>query len=442
MKRVLVLAYLFPPIANSGTMRPLKFVKYLAEHGWDPIVITAASFEGEPTDAALLDQVPPGVRIVRVPMFNDRIADGIAGMLGGTRFGKKVGDAVRWRLRDRRRLPDLYAWWQPTAARAARRVFRETGFDAIYATGFPWTTLMVGRQVAIETGRPLVADFRDAWAAETLFQDERPAREVELAFERQVVATAAAVVTTTDGTVRLMANAYPSEEPAKFIAVHNGFDPADFDVPPQPRTRDKLRLVYTGVWKGGHNPGDLYTAIEWVRRSHPELLERVEVVMAGFAPGEAERRGLSPYITERGRVPHREAVALMRSADVLFFPHTDAVGPWVVSGKVYEYLAAGAPILAHTAPETDSARILQRIGGAIVVPREDPGDLYRRLLDLFATGRFEVRQRDPAALRAFERRTLTAKLAGVLNDVSSRVSVRGAREDMPHPAAAMRMRTR
>ena len=68
MKRVLFLAYLFPPISNSGTQRSLKFVKYLSERGWEPIVLTASSFDGHVTDDRLLDEIPRDVRVVRVPM--------------------------------------------------------------------------------------------------------------------------------------------------------------------------------------------------------------------------------------------------------------------------------------------------------------------------------------------------------------------------------------
>src|SRR5688572_27654748 len=114
MKRVLFLAYLFPPIANSGTHRPLKFVKYLAENGWEPIVVTAAQFHGQPIDDALIDEIPKGVSVHRVPMLNEQIGNLVTTALGRSRWGARVGDAIRWRLQARRRSPDLYASWLPT----------------------------------------------------------------------------------------------------------------------------------------------------------------------------------------------------------------------------------------------------------------------------------------------------------------------------------------
>lgn len=442
MKRVLVLAYLYPPIANSGTQRPLKFTKYLADHGWEPIVVTADRANGLNVDPALLQEIPAGVRVVRVPMLNEWIGDVVTAMLGRSALAARIGDGVRWRLQNRRRSPDFYAWWQPTAERAALQIFREIGFDAIYATGYPWTSLMIGEAVARATGRPFVADFRDLWSGENLFREERPPLEDERRFERTVVMAADAVVSASDAMTRHAINAYPSEDEAKFVTIHNGFDPADFDAPAPPRAHGKFRIVYTGVWKDAYNPGDLYKSIDWIRRSKPQLLDNVEVVAAGFRPGEARRWGLSKYITELGVVPHQEAITLMRSADLLYLSHSDPERQWCVPGKLYEYLASGTPLLALTDPGSETAKIIRAVGGGVVASPDDPGNLYHRVMDACG-GNLKVPPRDPRALEAFERRHLTGKLAHVLNAVSSRVPVAAATRPTTHPAAAFpRLRPR
>src|SRR5436190_8168496 len=280
MKRVLFLAYLFPPIANSGTQRPLKFAKFLAEHGWEPIVLTAAEFNGQQTDAALLRDIPDNVRVERVAMLNEQVGSTIATALGNTGIGKRVGDGVRWRMQQLRRTPDLYAWWQPAVVRAARRIFNESGFDAIYATGFPWTSLLAARAISQATGRPFIADFRDLWAGESLFRDERPAHDEELALERQVVESAAAVVCASNTMSVMLSNAHPDVDADKFITIHNGFDPSDFEGVVPPKQASAFRIVYTGVWKDGYNPSHLYNTIDWLKRSQHGALDGIEVVAA------------------------------------------------------------------------------------------------------------------------------------------------------------------
>src|SRR5262245_24596561 len=90
-KRVLMVAYLFPPIANSGTQRPLKFAKYLSNYGWQPTVLTAARLESHATDAALLDEIPANVCVVRVPMLNELVGEKLSSAMGGGAFAKRAG---------------------------------------------------------------------------------------------------------------------------------------------------------------------------------------------------------------------------------------------------------------------------------------------------------------------------------------------------------------
>lgn len=417
MKHVLFIAYLFPPIANSGTQRPLKFVKYLQHHDWLPTVLTAADYEGHPLDDALMNEIPESVDIVRVPMLQQRVARAFRRVLGPA-VGGRIGDAIAWRVQRRYRTPDWYALWQPTATRAAIDIFRKKGFDAIVATGFPWTSLLVGAAISRATGRPLIADFRDLWSGEAGFTDDRAPHPVEAVLERRVIEQAARVVGSSASITRWLSRAYPGEPEDKFIAIHNGFDPADLhSAAPAAARRRAFRIVYTGVWKKDYNPLQLYESLGWLRRSQPQLLEGVEVIVAGSSPGEAQRRGLGDVITEVGWLPHAEAVATMQSADVLYLPHGDPDRQWAIPGKLYEYLATGRPILALTHPDHETAQILRAVGGGVVVSPEDPGELYRALGDILREKHIHTPPRDAAALARFERRALTARLAGALDQI-------------------------
>jgi glycosyltransferase involved in cell wall biosynthesis len=414
MKRVLMLAYLFPPIANSGTQRPLKFVKYLAEFGWQPTVMTAASCDGHPCDAGLLEDIPPGIDVVRVPMVHEAVAAALR-TIAGPRLGGRLGDAVAWRLRHYHRSPDLYAWWRPTVRRAALRRFRQQPFDAVFATGFPWTSLLAGADIAAATWRPSVSDFRDLWAGESLFPRERRPPHEERADEHRVVHAARAVTAATTSQARWLSASYPDLGPDHFVAIHNGFDPDDLPPPAAPAPGHRFRIVYAGVWKEGYNPSQLYDAIKWLQRAEPRLLEGVEVIAAGFPPGHARRRRVDGIIREPGPLPHGEAVALMQSADLLYLSHADGDRQWAVPGKLYEYLASGRPVLALTPAAGETAQIIGRVGGGVAVDPDDPGALYDVVKEACRQKRIVVPPRDARALAAFDRRQLTAQLAAVLD---------------------------
>ena len=415
-RRVLFIAYLFPPIANSGTQRPLKFAKYLPQFGWEPLVVTAQRVSEHRQDHSLLEDVPLDMRVVRVPMLNDRIG-AVAGMLGfGMMKSETIAEGISWRLRSRWRSPDLYALWRPTARRAAMKLYREVGFDAIYATGFPWTSLLTGMDVSKLTGRPLVADFRDLWASEDLFKPEDIARDQAL--EGQVVAHAAAVLSISSTMTARMIATHPQASPAKFYTIPNGYDPSDMGkATPWPRKR--FRIVYTGVWKDGYGLDGLYDAIEHLAKTDPALLSNVEVMCAGFEPGPAHRRGLSDYIDELGVLSHDDAVGLMRSADVLFMRNFDgSQQEWCLPGKIFEYLATGRPVLAVTDPAGEAGRMINRIGGGVVLSPSDTAGLRRVLAEAFRAGALVTPPQDQSLLKAFERPALTKLLAAVFETVT------------------------
>ena len=444
MKRVLFLAYLFPPIANSGTQRPLKFAKYLSQYGWEPIVVTASHFDAHQTDPALLEELPKSVRIIRVPMLNELVSDVIYQLGFRSRLAKRIGEGVSWRLQTRYRKPDLYALWRPTVRRAAMKLFRDEGFDAIYATGFPWTTLLIGRDIAKATGRPLIADFRDPWAGEDLFRTPlRPPQHEERAQEAEVLRDAAVAVSVAPSMTRRLMAAHPDVDEAKFVTIYNGFDPVDLETP-APRTDGKFRIVYTGVWKDRYNPSTLYDVVDWLKRSHPELLADVEVVTAGYAPGEARRRGLTDHIREVGVLTHRDAVALMRSADVLFVTNGEGNRQQIgLPGKLYEYLATGRPVLALTHPDGDAGRVLKQTGGGVAVPSDDPGLLLDAITRLCRNRRLDVPPLNRDVLASFERVNLTRRLAEVLDDATNRAPQPASSPSRSRPASpVLRLRPR
>jgi glycosyltransferase involved in cell wall biosynthesis len=418
-KRVLVIAYFFPPLANSGTQRPLKFVKYLPQFGWTPTVLTVDTPPDKAVDDSLMGDIPPGVQVVRVPMLSEQIGT-IAGSLAcGILDRLKISEAVSWRMRSIWKEPDLYALWLPSARRAGLRLMRGTSYDAIIATGFPWTSLLLGRDLSRRTGRPFIADFRDPWSADDVFRtaSTAPKRDRELAMERSVVKQASVVLSVSENMAQVMRDIHQTENKAKFVTITNGYDPDDSakrEQKPAPKA-GTFRLVFTGVWRPGYGPDALYDAIEHLSKTNPSAISNLEVIAVGFPPGEGARRGLSKYICEFGRVSHNDALGWIETADALFLSIAGgAFQQLALPGKLFEYIASARPVIAMTNPDSEAARLLEDVGGGLVIR---PGDLDRLTSTLIVAcaGRLQVPPRNPKALTKYERRNLTEQLAMVLN---------------------------
>lgn len=426
MRRVLFIAYLFPPIANSGTRRSLTFANRLPDHGWQPLVLTCEPDPQAQTDLELLHEVRAGTRMERVPLKSRLTATRWFGWLPGSMRARAV-EALAWRLKVHDGVPDEVAGWLEPAVQRALALFDDVGFDVVYASGWPWTSFLVAREVARRTGRPYVLDYRDCWitgaehAWEELTDDQRDRAP---ALQQQAARDASALITTTQtfaATIRGQLTA-----PPPFHVVPNGYEDSDFRRLPARVADGQLRIAYTGVWRPGYGLDDLYAAVALLRDWQHPLLQRLVIHAAGFKPGAAHAMGLAPWVTEHGLVPHRRAVEFMASSDVLYLPLPDGFqGRAALAGKHFEYLGSGRPILASAWADSETGRLVREAGGAL---RVDPGDvegLAGVLADcLHAVHESRPLLRFPSArqevVARFTRAATTAQLADVLAQVVAR----------------------
>lgn len=412
MRRVLFIAYLFPPIPNSGTRRSLAFANQLPDLGWEPIVL---SWQADPhvrLDPELLTEVRPGTRVERVPLLSRRRAERWLGWLPQP-WRQRGVDAVAWRLRERATVPDLAAGWLPLAVERALRVHDEVGFDVIYASGWPWTAFLIAREVSRRTGKPYVIDYRDQWtpSGDMAWEHASPLQLRENpALERAAAQGAAAIVTVTRTLVESIGRDCGRDD---LHLITNGFEPADFaaDVP---RIDDGLlRLSYTGVWRPGYGLDDLYGAIKLLSEQGCPELSRLRVVAAGFEPGAAAKAGVSAWVQECGPVTHGRAVEIMKQSDLLFLPvplgyYAKASLP----GKLFEYLACARPILAAVPEGSEVDQVLHEVGGGV---RVEPGDvpLLAQALRTWLKGGLQV---PPARdIERYSRAATARRLAAVLD---------------------------
>jgi len=376
---VLWLAYYFPPTGGAGVQRSVALCRELPEHGFLPVVVTgpAASERRDrwtPQDASLTT----AAEIHRVTTSEPTDRGGVL---------------VRAGLRPR----PWERWWHEGALAASRAAIAASGARAIVATMSPFGSAPVAAQLSRETGLPWIADLRDPWALDEMqVYPSAWHRRREIARMRRLLASAAGVVANTDVASRRIAAACP-EAPRPDV-IPNGFAPEDFAGPAPPRADDRFRIVHTGYLHTGlgrrlHDRrlafrGGAAARVDVRTRSHtyllealaglpPALAERVELHLAGvLSADDVAVTAASPaarLVRAPGYLPHADAVALIRSADLLFLPMhrlADGEEASIVPGKTYEYLASGRPILAAV-PPGDAARLVEASGrGTVCAPND------------------------------------------------------------------------
>lgn len=430
MRRALFLAYYFPPIGGAGVQRSLKFVRYLPEFGYEPVVVTGPGHPSgylTPHDATLSAQIPQRAEVLRVPGPEPPLSRG-------------------WRRRGERwlRLPAPFSAWYRDGLLAAGR--GAGAVDLVYASMSPWESGEIAVRLARELGVPCVADLRDPWVLDEMaVYATRLHRRVELARMRALLRAADAIVmNTAEATARVFAE-FPELREKIVVTIPNGFDGADFAEPAPARDDRFFRIVHTGYlhterghrhrrtalirrllggascWVDILTRSHLYLldAIERVIRASPEFEAILELHLAGVLTPTDRAVAKASFVHQRGYLTHAEAIELMRTADLLFLPMQN-VAPGrraaVVPGKTYEYLAAGRPILAAV-PPGDARDVLGAAGNAhLCGPADVPAIEAALAAELERwVKRSPVRAPRPEVVARFERRRLTGELAAVFD---------------------------
>lgn len=415
MRKVLFIAYLYPPIANSGTRRSLEFVNHLPDSGWEPIVLTAAPSPAD-CEPSLLEEVRAGTHIERVPLWIDQFSDNI-----GQIVGRRIADGLKWRLQRLFQVPDECASWRSVAVRKGLELFRQEGFDAIYASGWPWTSFLVAEELSRKCKRPFIVDYRDLWKPSDAEWDKHTILQkwLQPKLEKRVLRNASAVVSTTSTFARMLED---SGANGKAFCITNGFDPDDFcgtGSLDQQKPDNTFQISYTGVWRPGYGPEDLYRAISQLHAQGAECLHNLKFVMAGFKPGRAKEFGIADIVKELGPIPHGEAIKIMMQSDALYLPVSGGFYDRAsLPGKLFEYIGSGRSILSSAHADSEVASVLGTVGGAYVTPPgeiEMLADAICRMGNTGCTGVFSPRIVAEAA--RYERRHQSTELARILESV-------------------------
>jgi glycosyltransferase involved in cell wall biosynthesis len=433
VKRILYLAYHFPPVGGAGVQRNAKFVRYLPELGYAPVVVTGTGGSAgrwTPTDETLETDVPDGVEV-------HRLAGPEPAESGGWR-----GRADRWLAR---RTP-WSRWWIEQATARGRELAADV--DVVYAAMAPYETAEIAARIARASGKPWVADLQDPWALdEMMVYPSSLHRRLDVARMRAVLAQADAIVMNTPESAARLRARLPELAGKLVFSIPNGFDAADFAGPAHERDDGRFRIVHTGYLHtelgrqnrragrvarmlGGTNGSvDIFTrshvyllaALDRLLEAEPALASRVELHLAGVLTATDRDYAQHPAVRLRGYLPHAESVALIRSADLLFLPmHNLPPGERmsIVPGKTYEYLASGRPILAAV-PDGDARDLLEEAGSARVCRPDDVDAMAEIVASELERARARVPRRAPdaALLARYERRGLSEQLAEVFDGV-------------------------
>jgi glycosyltransferase involved in cell wall biosynthesis len=377
--KVLIVSFYFPPAGGGGVQRPLKLAQYLPALGIETHVLA-------PDDPRWVHRDPE----LRVPtqawVHRARYVGPSGGKPGELVRGKEGLELALARLRVQGRrlvVPDENATWTLTAVPAAIRIVREHGIDAVLTTSPPPSVHLVGAAVKRATGVRWVADLRDSVLSHAHRRADSTATRTKAALHERVarlVASYADAITCVSDAIAVETRGL---EPAGAVTtIANG---CDFDdvVGLERHPSDRFRLTHTGSFFGRRDPRPFLRALAASGLDvHARFLGDFREADRAFAEGLglADRVELIPY------APRSASLALQRDSEalLLLIPEAGGRGKGVLSGKVFEYVAVGRPILAAVPPDGAAAELIRETGAGVVADPDDPAAIRAALEELHA----------------------------------------------------------
>lgn len=446
MKKVLIISYYFPPSGGPGVQRVLKFVKYLPEFGWKPIVLTVKDGDFPARDESLLKEVPVNVDVHRTDIFepydlyrkltgkSKSTAVDVNNIDGGskTRMSDKIAEFIRATFF----IPDARIGWKKHAVKEGKKIIDSQKPDIIFSSSPPYTCALIAMELKKYAEKkyskpiPWVSDFRDAWT-DYLTTPNRwfIPKKIDRKYERTTLDKADTVTIVASGMKDDFERKYP-EVSAKtdFVLLRNGFDSDDYKHTKFSKAKNnKFTIVYTGSMYGKRNPYYLLDTIAELVNDGKVDKNKIKFIFVGRLGSDIteyiNNSPLKDTIEIISYVPHSVSIDYLMKADaMLLLIDEDKYSKMILSGKVFEYLGAsaltGKPVFA-IAGEGEARDLLIETGSGIINPHHKPEVLKENYLKLY-NGFFEnntaiLPTSDKKAIEAYERKLLTKKLAEVFD---------------------------
>lgn len=424
MKKILIVTYRYPPMPSMGAVRLASFVRHLPKFGWKPYVLTVKL---DRTGLTIPPDEDPD-QVCRTDSYD--ISLGINRQFRGIRGGSITRAEVgRSRIRPLKRaiiglydrfvaFPDA-AWpWRFLGRQEALAFALKVQPNAILSSSPPATTHLIAASLAERLNVPWVADYRDPWSETALIDLAPGARRKARKLELEIMKSAAGLVTTSQPQAQSLIALHGKPT----FVVTNGFEPDE--VPRERVPLDRFTILYTGMmYPGKRDPRLFFEALASCAAKGKVSPSILRVVFYGpnhdVTMGMARKAGVEAFVEYHDRVPRPMSLALQRSADILLqLEWVDERAKGFYTGKFFEYLGAGRPILAVGPKGGVVEETLRRTGcGAAVSTAGEIEQFLERAIEAYRKGVSLPYERDEAAVAEYTRERQASNLARCLSEL-------------------------
>ncbi|RPH31362.1 MAG: glycosyltransferase [Bacteroidales bacterium] len=424
MRRVLIITYYWPPAGSSGVQRWLKFVKYLREFGWEPVVYTANNPEVAALDESLSNDIPEGVEVIKrnVPepyklyklITGNRGKKIGVGFTSGTSKNGLLNRLAIW-IRGNFFIPDARMFWIAPSARYLSKYLINNPVDIIITTGPPHSLHLIGLKLKRRFNIPWIADFRDPWTEIYFYKDLKLtgiADRINHYLEKKVLKNSNLNVVVS----KSMADAFINIGAKRVEIVSNGFDHSDYHF--SAAVDDKFfSIVHVGTIPPGSNSNSFWGAVSKMAKKNDEFNQRLRIQFVGEIDSSVvdslKANNLLDKVELIGYKPHSEIPSFQKSAQVLLVLAPRA-SKEILTGKIFEYLAANRPIIAIGPIGGDLDKLLIETEAGIMLPSDSQTEIYEGLKWFWDGYKSGWSSFNPKNINKYSRKELTRRMSELM----------------------------
>ena len=431
MEKVLVITYYWPPSGGAGVQRILKFVKHLPQSGIKPYVVTVREDKASypVTDLTLNSDIPAEAEVFRTDTFEPyNLYSKILGKKSiPTGFSNESDPGVFQKfsrfVRGNFFIPDARKGWIKYAFKEACRIIEKENIKTIVSTSPPHSAQVTGLHLKKKYKNSIrwIVDLRDPWTDIYFYNEFKHlpfAVKEDAKYEREVLENADVIITVSKSLKELFAKKSASINPEKIKVIHNGFDEDDFNNKNHTLPEDSFIITYTGTIAESYNPEIFFTALKEtaVRNPGKKLLLRFIGDPASSLIEFAKNISLKDNIQVIPTVSHDESINyLLRSSALLLVIPEIKNDKGILTGKLFEYLAARKPIICIGPPDGDAAEIIRECNAGKTFDRTGKDEIINYLELLLNDRNFILASDNVNELyKKYSRRNQAIELAQIL----------------------------
>ncbi|MEX0857878.1 MAG: glycosyltransferase [Balneolaceae bacterium] len=431
-KKVLIITYYWSPSGGSGVQRWVKFCKYLRDYGWEPVIYTPSNPERPAIDHSLSNDIPKDVTIITQPIWEPysfykklvglkKEAQLGSGLMQSGKESSFYHDLSIW-IRGNLFIPDARKFWIRPSVRFLNKYLQKHQVDAIVSTGPPHSMHMIGLKVSRTLSLPWLADFRDPWTNIDFFEDLKLsdfARKKHHKLEKKVLDTANKIVVISP----TMKKEFSEFTDTNISVIPNGFDAADF-TESEYKKASMFTLSHVGMMTPSRNPQVLWQSLADLKTVEKDFAVNFKLRLIGKVDSSIKEDinhfGVQDMVELIDYVPHNEIIRFQQQSDaLLLIVNNTPNAPLILTGKLFEYLAAKRPIVCLSPVEGDIKKVIEETKSGTFILYSEKERLKSELLRLYSNWQKGISSYQGENADQYSRKSLTEIMANELNQLTS-----------------------